>query len=354
MTFFNRFFVVSFILLTASWGFTPQTEAASDANITCSIKAEPSVVYSRYDIVTLYWETDPNVDSAYINNGIGFVPNKGAIYLQEFTQDFNYTLTIKKGTKTKECSTQIKVETDSNTKKVNGLSCTITTIPQSITPGSSVLLSWNAPNASQVVLDGYGVVHKNGQMVIEEVANTKTFVLRVSNKNSQGTCSATVYKNDIPKDPAPTCELDIIGKNILKQNENTTLIWRALNADFAQITYIGQVPLKGEATINPAQTTQYIMIVRDRYGREGFCEKTVEVQTTNTVTNQTNNLNQQPPINDTKMYYANNDYIFTSSNKIPLSYIPYTGASVYVYVYTALAILSAVGMYILRNKFIAV
>lgn len=343
MTFFNRMLVVSFILLTASWGFAPQTEAASDSNITCSIKAEPSVVSSPSEVVTLSWETDTNVDSAYINNGIGFVPSKGSIALQGFTQDFSYTLTAKKGVKTKDCSVKIKVETGSGTDKPASLSCEITATPQSATAGSSILISWNAPDASRAVLEGYGVVHKNGQMVIEGVAGTKTFVLRVSNENAQGICSATVYKNDIPKGPAPACELNVIGKTILKSNESTTLSWRTLNAEFAQITHIGQVPLKGEMTIAPPQTTHYIMVVRDKYGREGFCEKTVEVQTANFIATQTNSLGDLSAVQNPNSYIP---------NYIPLNYIPYTGASWDMYIYAMLALLSTAGVYLLGKKLV--
>lgn len=324
--------VVSIFVLFA--GVLPESvaAAASGSLPTCTFGADPASI-STGGSTTLKWEVK-DADSVYINNGIGYVSQDGAVSLTGFPGDVTYMLTAINGNGSQTCTARVDVSDEDGSYNSLAPTCQISATPQSVSYNGSVILNWISNGASSANINsGVGAVQKQGSKVVEHITDTTTFKLSVSNSYGSNICNTTVYKDTVPSGPAPTCTIDI-EPNSTSYAQRAVLTWSAFDSTSAQIdNNIGFVSKSGTKLISPSKSTTYTMAVGDDLGRIGYCSKTLTVAGGDYLYN-------------TPTYSPQNPY-YPQSNTISLSSIPYTGADdvLYVLAMLLLAIGSGFALY---------
>ncbi len=132
--------------------------------------------------------------------------------------------------------------------------------PESITVGSSSLLTWSSANAETCTASGgwSGAQEKNGSLSVSP-ATTTTYTLTCSNATGSTSDSATVTVNAAPPSQ-PTLTFGASPTTIVSGN-SATLSWTAANANgcTASGNWSGLKTTSGSEGVSPTTTAQYVL-----------------------------------------------------------------------------------------------
>ncbi len=150
----------------------------------CTIKAEPSLIYVNQDpILSWTWQ---NATSASIDQGIGPVTVNGT-YSVFPSVTTTYTMTVSGPGGTATCQTTVQVEPSP------APDCNLMADDNTIYPGQVATLSWNSVNSTSASLDhGIGPVPVQGS---RSVSPTQSTVYRLSVWGPQGSSWCTTNVN---------------------------------------------------------------------------------------------------------------------------------------------------------------
>ncbi len=340
MTYTNKSIHMAFVSIFAVFAISAilLPSSASAAAPTCTFNVNDAYIDSGGSS-TLTWDTS-NANSVYINNGVGYVDTDGSLTLYGFYTDVTYVLTAKNSDGTTECNTSVHIDDDD----YNYLAptCDIIASPQSVSFNGSTILTWDSRNGAiyASIDNSIGAVQKQGSMVVENITETTTFKLSVSNKQGSNTCNVTVYRDTMPKGPAPTCRINI-DPDTLSYGERAVISWNAYHSTSAEIDNgIGTVSLSGNLDIVPSSGATYMMTVQNQYGRVGYCSKSFTVAgggVSGIGGNYYSAGTSHLPVN-----------AYQFSNVVSLGSLPYTGVNKTLYI--AIMLLTAIGSITLLYK----
>jgi len=144
-------------------------------------------------------------------------------------------------------------------------------------PGEAVVLSWKTINGvSASINNGVGAVSPvgEGSITVNPTGDT-TYTLTVNGIIGQADCETSITIGDTQ--PAARCVAFAASHEQITPGQAVTLTWETENATRASINQnIGQVALSGSMTVNPTQTTTYILTVEGVNGPVD-CQDTVVV-----------------------------------------------------------------------------
>lgn len=129
--------------------------------------------------------------------------------------------------------------------------------PQAVTLGETSTLQWTTTYADRITIDhGIGDVGAGGSLTVSP-KETTAYTLTATGEGGTTTASATVRVTV----PPPTVSLTLDPDTII-QGASATLTWASAFADTVNIQPgIGTVSPIGSITINPQQTTSYVITV---------------------------------------------------------------------------------------------
>ncbi len=215
---------------------------------TVDITATPTNV-SQEGSTTLSW-TSSNADTLILSPGDLSVPVNGT-YDDDPVVTTTYTITATNAYGSRKDSVTVMVGEPPIIKS-------FTANPLSIVRGSSTTMTWDTEGADSVTIDGVGTVSPDGTMTVTPLVDT-TYTLSASNQSSDEppvTASVTITVSD------PSTASISANPSTITEGEETTLTWDSTNADTASIEpFVGAVPIRGDETVSPAQTTTYTLTV---------------------------------------------------------------------------------------------
>jgi phospholipase C len=145
--------------------------------------------------------------------------------------------------------------------------------PQSITPGSSAVLTWTSSNASSLSIDnGIGAVQLNGSVSVTP-SQTTTFHATASGPGgtAQAMATVTVGQSTVQFSASPSA---------ITFGQSSTLSWSAPGATTVEIQGVGTFPASTTSvSVSPVITTTYNLVATDSVGN------TLTASTSVTVTN---------------------------------------------------------------------
>lgn len=182
--------------------------------------------------------------------------------------------------------------------------CVIRVSDKTPDEGDYVTVSWDADDADEATLTGFGDVNPRSGSERIRVNSDRTFTLRVEGRGGSDTCSISVHVDEEEEDDDLRCELDASDTSI-EEGDTTTLEWdtrgdvrrASINQGIGSVDEDG-----GTERVRPNRTTTYRLTVEDRDGDEEECDVTVRVDEDDSL----------PPPPDVPLVY--------------LSQLPYTGA----------------------------
>ena len=140
---------------------------------------------------------------------------------------------------------------------------TIAVNPSSITAGGSSILSWSTTNATTVSISGIGSVAASGS---QSVSPTQTTTYTITATNSAGSKTATVTLTVNLVVNKPTVTFTVSPQTITSGN-SAVLTWSTNGASSVSIDNgIGSVPVSGNQSVNPTQTTTYTITATNSAG----------------------------------------------------------------------------------------
>jgi hypothetical protein len=233
-----------------------------------SFEAGPATI-SAGESSTLSWAVS-GATSVSINQGIGNVALSGTRAVVPAATTV-YTLTASSTAGSVMATTQVIVTEAAAPPTPIGLPVISYFIanPSSITPGSSITLSWNVTNATSVTVDnGVGPVGSSGTTIILPVAST-TFTLTASNAAGSNTASTAVIVSGVSTPPAslPVINYFTATPPLISSGGSTTLSWDVSDATSVTIDNgVGSVASSGSTLASPAASTDYTLTATNAYG----------------------------------------------------------------------------------------
>ena len=224
--------------------------------------ADPSRV-NPGEPVTLTWKVE-NADSVNISPQPGDVDLMGTsrVTIQETTV---FTLTAVSGDRTITETRTVEVTPTPMPQIIS-----FNAEPRNIERGQSSVLEWETANADQVTIvvqsgDGMdlGSVGTSGTATVSP-ADTTTY--KITATNDAGSVSRTVTVTVTP--PGMPRILNFVATpQEIDPGEFSTLVWEVENADTVTITPdVGTVDLVGNADVQPADTTTYVLTATNETG----------------------------------------------------------------------------------------
>ena len=130
--------------------------------------------------------------------------------------------------------------------------------------GAATTLSWSSLGADSVSIDqGIGTVDASGSIA---VAPSQTTTYTITGTSGGASVSASVTVTVIDSTAAPTVTLSATPQTIVR-GESTTLSWSATNVETAILdNEIGMVPMSGNLTVSPQETTTYTVTATNEQG----------------------------------------------------------------------------------------
>lgn len=212
-----------------------------------SFTATPMTV-SEGEKSTLLWETE-NADTVTIDT-IGTVSATGSTEVGP-TDTTTYTMTATNEFGSVNRTVTVQVAPPNQPKVVRFVAS-----PDEITEGESSTLSWQVLNADTVTISEFGdVENDNGDRTVGPRTDT-TYTLTATNGAGSvtATVAVTVHK--------PVRIVNFTANPLKVQNagDPSTLTWETENAVRVVITPLGEMPVNGSTTVNPAVQTTYTLI----------------------------------------------------------------------------------------------
>ena len=262
------------------------TNAAGNSSDTCSIGVSvtpgsaPRIVRfsaGPLSIVsggtsTLVWQVE-NATTVSISPNVGTVPLVGTRDVQP-TQNTTYTLTASNnfGTVTATASVTVTAPPQPPAPIITSFTATP---PSSPSPGSPIVLSCLAQNATRVTISGVGDVNANGSITVNPQATTTYNCVATNNTGQQASQSLTVQvansgggTGPIIIVGGPNCTGTVVGGSIVG-NASCQTLERQFNIDLTSSSSpIGNTPLTfltmsrniQAAVINPTSLTPTIQV----------------------------------------------------------------------------------------------
>ncbi len=205
----------------------------------------------------LNWQVE-NADEVAIDNGVGSVNSQSGTVTVTPQETTIYTLTARNAVSEVTQTVIVVVETPIPAF----IRCDVT--PQNITQGESAVINWQAENADQVSLSGFGTVPVAGSQTVSPMENT-TYTLTAVNANGTVSCPLVVQvtRGEVPRILRFTANpVEIL------QGDAAALFWQVENADEVTIDNgVGSVnPNAGSVNVTPTDTTAYTLRAKNRFG----------------------------------------------------------------------------------------
>ena len=126
--------------------------------------------------------------------------------------------------------------------------------PPAVAPGSPVVLSWKASNATSVKINGLGTFPATGSTKVTPAATT-TYTATATGPGG-ATTSSTVVSVSGSASPVPTISLTAQPNNIAA-GATSTLAWTSTNSTSVSIAGLGTYPPSGSVQVTPNSTATY-------------------------------------------------------------------------------------------------
>lgn len=242
------------------------------AQVTVTVNGGPPVVnefnasprtISEGETSHLSWRTT-NADSVSIEPGLGAQPATGSADVTPRVTT-TYRLIATRGAQTAPPQEVVVVVASGNQPMVKDFSAT----PQTVAPGESVTLNWEASNSTGVTIDnGIGAQPTMGSVV---VMPQQTTVYTLTASGPGGSAIASVTVTVVPAGDPEITRFDATPMTIPPGGQ-AELNWDTNNASSVSIDNgIGARAAKGTELVSPAATTKYtltafgnnIMVTRD-------------------------------------------------------------------------------------------
>jgi outer membrane protein OmpA-like peptidoglycan-associated protein len=199
-------------------------EAGTKENSGCpvveSVSAEPTIMFSASPgsvqagkSATLSWITT-DAEEVEIDNNVGKVQPRGTKKVSP-TETTTYTITVKGKGGTKSETVDVVIEAASAPTAV------FSAAPEVIQKGQSVTLTWMTTNATEVSIEGVGVVPAKGTKKLSPAENT-TYTIVVKGEGGQ-----TIETVDVRvEEPKIEAKVNLKGVNFLSGKAELTLVAR--------------------------------------------------------------------------------------------------------------------------------
>ncbi len=244
------------------WNFHKKQPPSCDIDV--SIK---TIV--KGETTTLIWEST-NADDAFINHGIGNVPDDGSRVVSPDTTT-TYTLTVSNDDGDEDCSVKVTVIPPPQKP-----SCTLSANPGVVEYGGSSTLTWTSTNGTSVSLDhGIGSVSKNGSHTVSNLTGDVTYTLTVTSQGGVAKCQTTII---VKIQQTPSCTI-YANPTQVQYGGASTLVWTSTNATSASLNHgIGSVSLNGSRTVDNLTSTRTYTLTISGPGGTAQCSTTIVVE----------------------------------------------------------------------------
>jgi outer membrane protein OmpA-like peptidoglycan-associated protein len=228
----------------------PQEEAVEAAPPTVVFSVNPETV-AEGQYVTLKWITTNATDVSI--EGIGSVSLPQGSKRVRPTETTTYTITVTGPGGTRTESVEVTVEAAA------GPSVIFNSSQESIQPGQTVTLSWIVTDATEVSIEGVGIVPPGVVLPKDskKVKPTETTTYTITAKGLGGITTETL-EVVVETPPVPTIIFTASAETIQK-GQNVTLNWVVNNATEVSIEGIGKVPAQFSRKLKPTETTTYTL-----------------------------------------------------------------------------------------------
>ena len=230
---------------------------------TVTLSATPEKIVCG-DSATLSW-TSANVDSVFLDNGIGEAPPTGSLVVRPAkTTAYTATASNESGTAT----ASVVITAVDPPPEVS-----FSAEPSEIEEGESATLSWTSEYAETLAIGPeIGTVEQNGSVTVSPIQTT-AYTITATGSGGDTSSQATV----VVRPPKPAISFSAAPSEI-ENGESATLTWSATNAEDASIDRgIGTVPLSGSKTVFPEADATYKLTAS---GPGGVSTKSATVRVT--------------------------------------------------------------------------
>ena len=213
------------------------------AEPTATLTATPEKIV-RGEPALLSW-TSANVDSVFLDNGIGEAPPTGSLVVRPAeTTAYTATASNESGTAT----ASVVITAVDPPPEVS-----FSAEPSEIEEGESATLSWTSEYAETLAIGPeIGTVEQNGSVTVSPIQTT-AYTITATGSGGDTSSQATV----VVRPPKPAISFSAAPSEI-ENGESATLTWSATNAEDASIDRgIGTVPLSGSKTVFPEADATY-------------------------------------------------------------------------------------------------
>ena len=213
------------------------------AEPTATLTATPEKIV-RGEPALLSW-TSANVDSVFLDNGIGKAPPTGSLVVRPVeTTAYAATASNESGT----ASASVSITVVDPPPEVS-----LSAEPSEIEEGQSATLFWTSEYAVTLTIEpGIGTVDPTGSATVSPIQTT-TYTITATGSGGDASSQTTVAV----RPPKPTISFSAAPSEI-EDGESATLTWSATNAKDASIDRgIGAVPLSGSKTVFPEADATY-------------------------------------------------------------------------------------------------
>ena len=213
------------------------------AEPTATLTATPEKIV-RGEPALLSW-TSANVDSVFLDNGIGKAPPTGSLVVRP-VETTAYTATASNESGTASASVSITVVDPPP-------EVSLSAEPSEIEEGQSATLFWTSEYAETLTIEpGIGTVDPTGSATVSPIQTT-TYTITATGSGGDASSQTTVAV----RPPKPTISFSAAPSEI-EDGESATLTWNTTNAEEASIDRgIGTVPLSGSKAVFPEADSTY-------------------------------------------------------------------------------------------------
>ncbi len=144
-----------------------------------------------------------------------------------------------------------------------------------VTAGGSVTISWTVEGYGPVTLNGNPVAN-SGSQTFDNIRTNTPYTISASGNN--GNCNLKITIICVQPVPPQCVEFRALQPQILV-GENTDLLWRTENAVTVTISNVNSnnLPVSGRYTVNPTETTTYVLTATNANGDQDTCTTTITV-----------------------------------------------------------------------------